>query len=77
MLGLVTVLAEVSAAATVTVYILDNGVRADHEAFEGINIQSVDFVKSTEQGTESLGYGDHATLVGGLVVVRDTVVPLV
>lgn len=56
-------------ANRVTVYVMDNGIRADHTAFEGVSVETVDLV-SGESGVEdgTLAYGSHATLMAGVIV---------
>ena len=61
---------------------MDNGVRADHEVFEGIEVESVDMLESTDDrskrdGTEMEAYGDHGTLLAGLIVERAPKVRLI
>lgn len=56
-------------ANCVTVYVMDNGIRADHKAFDGVSVETVDLV-SGELGVEdgTLAYGSHATLMAGVIV---------
>ncbi len=55
----------------VTVYVMDNGIRADHRAFEGMHMESVNLVSGADVGVrETERYGDHATLMAGLIVER-------
>lgn len=66
----------VLSAEPVTVYILDNGVRADHEVFEHVAIESVDMVDpKRSKGGDS--YGNHATMMAGLVLQQAPQVQLV
>ena len=67
--GVVLVL---GAEPSVTVYLMDNGVRADHKSFESIRIESVDLVShdGNLEGRESEPFGDHATFLAGLIVER-------
>jgi subtilisin family serine protease len=59
-------------AERVTVYLMDNGVRVDHQAFEGIETESVDIIGEGKRksGEKTDIYGDHGTLLAGLVVAR-------
>ena len=63
----------------VTVYIMDNGVRTDHKAFRGISIESVDLTGTSSRsvkkkrlviGGGDYAFGDHATLLAGLIAER-------
>lgn len=65
----------IQAVDAVTVYIMDNGIRADHEAFAGIEMESVDL--QVERGEGGAAYGEHATHVAGLVIERAPSVKLV
>jgi subtilisin family serine protease len=67
----------VLAEAVVTVYIMDNGIRTDHVVFKNIETEVVDLLRSVEPGPESTSYGDHATLVAGLIVERAPKVKLI
>lgn len=58
---------------TVTVYIMDNGVRADHNAFKGVDVETIDLV----EGDNEVGFGNHGTLMAGLIVERAPTVKLI
>ena len=52
--------------AGVTVYVVDTGVRASHQDFEGRAVSAVDFVGDGLNGADCNGHGTHvAGLVGG------------
>ena len=63
--------------AAVTVYVMDNGVRTDHVAFNQIETAVVDMLGGLPELTVPRAFDDHATLVAGLIVERAPRVKLI
>ena len=63
----------------VTVYVMDNGVRIDHEVFKATNIKTVDLTgaRKGERIIDQEPYGDHATFLAGLILERAPAAELV
>jgi len=63
--------------AAVAVYVMDNGVRTDHVAFNKIETEVVDMLAGEVRLPTAKRSEDHATLVAGLIVERAPRVKLI
>ena len=54
----------------VDVYVMDSGVRMDHEKFLDSEVESIDVFGDDNVAKEEEFYGDHGTLMAGIIIDR-------